>query len=67
MDPSDRRKRAAQIADELNSCHLLQDDVKHLLTDLTMARMSAIHSHQIRTFSGGRGATIPRPQFSYRA
>ena len=67
MNPEQRRQRASQIADELNSCHLLQDDVKHLLTDLTMSRMSAIHSHQIRTFNSAKGATVARPQFSYRS
>ena len=67
MDPSDRRKRAAQLAEEINACPLLQDDLKHLLTDLTMSRMSAIHSHQIRTFNSAKGATIARPQFSYRS
>ena len=67
MNPEQRRLRAAAIADELNKCHLLQDDVKHLLTDLTMSRMSAIHSHQIRATRRGGGHTIPRPQFSYRS
>lgn len=67
MNPEQRRKRAAELADEINSNHLLQDDLRFLLTDLTMARMSTVDNereHTVRCYHG-IAATIPRPQFSY--
>lgn len=67
MNPEQRRKRAAELADEINSNHLLQDDLRFLLTDLTMARMSMVDNERERTMrrSHDINPTIPRPQFSY--
>ncbi len=60
MDPSDRRKRAAQLAEEINTDPLLQDDLKFLLTDHTMTRMSTQDS-LVMNFR-----TTPIPQFDER-
>ena len=67
MNPEQRRKRAAELADEINSNHLLQDDLRFLLTDLTMARMSMVDNERERTMrrSHDINPTTPRPQFSY--
>ncbi len=67
MNPEQRRKRAAELADEINSNHLLQDDLRFLLTDLTMARMSTVDNERERTMRRSHeiNPTIPRPQFSY--
>jgi hypothetical protein len=67
MNPEQRRKRAAELADEINSNHLLQDDLRFLLTDLTMARMSTADNERERTMrrSHDINPTTPRPQFSY--
>ena len=67
MNPEQRRKRAAELADEINSSHLLQDDLRFLLTDLTMARMSTVDNERERTMRRPHdiNPTTPRPQFSY--
>jgi hypothetical protein len=67
MNPEQRRKRAAELADEINSNHLLQDDLRFLLTDLTMARMSTVDNERERTMRRSHeiNPTTPRPQFSY--
>ena len=55
MNPTERRARAQQIADELNADLLLVDDVKFLITNLTVRRMGQQYDcknscdHEIRT------------------
>ena len=60
MDPSDRRKRAAELAEEINADPLLQDDLKFLLTDHTITRLNTADSY-VMNFK-----TTPIPQFDER-